>query len=143
MKTPANVFVEALHEAHADLLSDLQELEKEVGSESERPTALSKFLGNLRTHITDHFRFEEEGGYMAQVLKEEPQFQPMADELLEEHRQLTETLDTIIQEVTKAPSVRDGLRKKVKGWIKQIRHHEARENHLVQEAYYSSGATGD
>ncbi len=28
-------------------------------------------------------------------------------------------------------------------WVARVRHHESRENNLVQEAYYSSGATGD
>jgi hypothetical protein len=143
MKTSPNVFVEALHEAHTDLLSDLHELEREVGADAANPVAVSIHLGKLQTHITDHFRFEEEGGYMAQVLKEEPHLRAAADELLEEHHQIAETLAALIQEATKAPALRDALRKKVKAWIKQVQHHESRENGLVQEAYYSSGATGD
>jgi hypothetical protein len=143
MKTPTDTFVEALQEAHTDLLSDLHELEKEMGADSASPVALGTHLGSLQTHILEHFRFEEEGGYMAQVLKEEPQLRSAADELLEEHQQMAETLEGLIQEITKASGVRDAFRKKVKAWIKQIRQHESRENSLVQEAYYDSGATGD
>ena len=37
----------------------------------------------------------------------------------------------------------DTHRERIRALVSQIRHHETRENDLVQEAYYSSGATGD
>jgi hypothetical protein len=144
MEAPKNSFAEALQEAHTDLLRDLQELEKAVGSESrEGPAELGTRLGKVQTHLTTHFRFEEEGGYMAPVLKEEPRFDQVIQELLAEHRQMAQDLDAIIREVNRAQSVQAIPQERVRVWIGQVRHHEARENNLVQEAYYSSGATGD
>jgi hemerythrin-like domain-containing protein len=144
MEAPENSFAEALHEAHTDLLRDLQELEKAVSSESrEGPAELGARLGKVRTHLTNHFRFEEEGGYMAPVLKEEPRFGRVIEELLAEHSQMAQTLDALIQEVNRAQSVQAIPRERVRAWVGQVRHHETRENNLVQEAYYSSGATGD
>jgi hypothetical protein len=144
MGTPHDSFAEALYEAHTDLLRDLQDLEKAVGARSpEGPADLVTRLGKVRTHLLDHFLFEEEGGYMAPVLKEEPRFVAEAKELLAEHRQMARTLDSLIKEVGQAPTVQHDLWERVRAWVGQVRHHEARENHLVQEAYYSTGATGD
>lgn len=144
MGTPQQSFVEAIHDAHTDLLRDLQELEKANGSGSrESPAELGARLGRLRTHLNEHFRFEEEGGYMAPVLKEEPRFGPVIQELLAEHGQMSKLLDALVQEVTSTRSLQEALREKIRAWVGQVRHHENRENQLVQEAYYSSGATGD
>jgi hemerythrin-like domain-containing protein len=144
MGTPQHSFAEALHKAHTDLLRDLQELEKAVAVESrEDPAELGARLGQVRTHLLNHFHFEEEGGYMAPVLKEEPRFARVIQELLAEHRQMAQALDVLIQEVNRAQSLQAIPRERVRAWIGQVRHHESRENNLVQEAYYSSGATGD
>jgi hypothetical protein len=137
-------FADAIHEAHVALLGDLQELDEAVRSGSEEsPAELGSRLGKLRAHLLSHFRFEEEGGYMAPVLKEEPQFGPQVQELLDEHGQMARTLDALIQEVSAAHGLGETLRDRIRAWVKQVRHHEAQENHLVQEAYYSGGATGD
>jgi hypothetical protein len=144
MNTPERSFADALHDAHTALLRDLQELEKAVGpTSSEGPGELGSRLGKVRTHLADHFRFEEEGGYMAGVLKEEPRFSSAIQELLAEHSQMAQALDAIIAEVGREPTVQDVSRQKIRAWVGKVRHHETRENDLVQEAYYSTGATGD
>jgi hemerythrin-like domain-containing protein len=144
MKAPSNAFVEALYEEHADLLRELQELEKAVAASSrEGPGELSRRLENIQTHLSDHFRFEEAEGYMAPVLKEEPRFAPAVEKLLAEHGQLAQTLNAILQDVYRARGVQDVPRERIRVWVGQVRHHESRENSLVQEVYYSSGATGD
>jgi hypothetical protein len=144
MNTPERSFADALHDAHTSLLRDLQELEKAVGpTSSEGPAELGSRLGKVRTHLADHFRFEEEGGYMAPVLKEAPRFRAEIQELLAEHSQMAQALDAILQEVGREPAVADVSRQKIHVWVSKVRHHETRENDLVQEAYYSTGATGD
>jgi len=144
MNAPERSFADALHDAHTTLLRDLQQLEKAVGPTSgEGPAVLGARLGKVRTHLTDHFRFEEEGGYMAPVLKEEPRFSGEIQELLAEHGQMAQDLDAIIEEVGAGPTVQDVSRRKIHAWVGKVRRHEARENDLVDEAYYSAGATGD
>ena len=144
METPQSSFADALHDAHTVLLRDLQELEKAVASGSgEGPVELTGRLERLRTHLIEHFQFEEEGGYMAPVLKEEPRLGPVIQELLAEHGKMERILDALILEVGGTRSIQDAFREKVRTWVAQVRRHETRENNLVQEAYYSSGATGD
>ena len=144
METPQSSFADVLYDAHTVLLRDLQELEKAVASGSaESPVELAGWLERLRTHLVEHFQFEEEGGYMVPVLKEEPRFGPVIQELLAEHGKMERILDALILEVGGTRSIQDAFREKVRTWVAQVRRHETRENNLVQEAYYSSGATGD
>src|SRR5262249_20673741 len=97
MKTPEKTFADALHDAYTDLLRNLQELDHAVGSGSgEGPAELAAHLEEVREHLTEHFQLEEDGGYMAPLLKEEPRFAPTVKELLEEHRQMAATLDGLI-----------------------------------------------
>jgi hypothetical protein len=144
MEASEKDFADALHEAHADLFRNLLQLEESVrlGSSESQPE-LSIRLGNVRTHLSEHFRFEEQDGYMAPLLKEEPQIGPVVQELLDEHRQLAEALDALLQEVSAAQSLSEGFPERVRAWVKHVRQHESRENSLVQEVYYSTGATGD
>ena len=144
METSEKTFAEALHEAHADLFRDLLQLEESVrvGSAEGQPE-LSTRLENVRMHLTDHFRFEEQDGYMAPLLKEEPRVGPVVQELLDEHRQLAEALNALLQEISAARSSREDFPERVRAWVKHVRQHESRENSLVQDVYYSTGATGD
>jgi hypothetical protein len=144
MKTPEKSFADTLLEVHTDLLRELQNLEKAIDSGSRVSAAeLGARLAHIQTDLAEHFQFEEEGGYMASVLREEPHFGPVAEKLLAEHTQLAQALDALIREVGAAPTVQDTTREKIRSWVGRVRHHEASENHLVLEAYYSSGATGD
>jgi hypothetical protein len=144
MKRSEETFVETLQQEHVDLLGDLQQLEEAARPGSgETPAGLSARLGKTQAHVVDHYRFEEQDGYMAPVLKAEPRFGPVVQELLEEHRQIAQALDALIREARTAQSLTDGLGERVRDWVKQVRQHESRENHLVQEAYYASDATGD
>lgn len=144
METSERAFAEALYQAHTDLLRDLMELEQSVQRGSEQgQRELSSRLATVQTHLADHFRFEERDGYMAPLLKEEPRIGPVVQELLAEHRRLTQALGALVEEVSAAQALRDDVRERVRAWVKQVRQHESRENNLVQEVYYSSGATGD
>ena len=142
METTEKKYVEALRDEHAELFEHIEKLE-EVLDTVQTPMELSRQLHTVRTEITEHFYFEEDGGYMTPLLKEEPRFGGLVKHLLAEHRAMSETLDAIIKEVHGAISVGDGTRDRARAWVKQLRHHESKENRLVQEAYYSTGATGD
>jgi hypothetical protein len=127
---------EALSRAHRSLLEDLRKLE-----EAARPSA-GKSLTDLRdrldaadTDITEHFRFEEQNGYMSDVRKQKPHLERAVQQLAAEHRQLAQGLAGLIDKAWAASSLDDALGEEVRQWIERVRQHEHRENELVQDAF--------
>jgi hypothetical protein len=133
--TTEKSLVETLRQAHTALLNDLGELERMANS----PTGASvKELGNrlraLRSDVAKHFFFEEQNGYLSPVLKYEPRTERKARELLDDHRALLHSLDTLIQEVVTEGTASDAIREKVRDWLSRIRQHETREIEFFDEA---------
>jgi hypothetical protein len=134
-QTQASV-VETHSLAHAMLLKDLQELEEMVRrATGERLAELTARLGATRTHIKEHFRFEEQNGYMDLVRKREPRLERAVQHLAEEHRALALSLDALIEEAGARADLDDTFREQVREWIGQVRQHEARETNLIQDAF--------
>jgi hypothetical protein len=116
---------------HAALHEDLEGLKDALASVA----AVQRCLAELRSHVADHFRQEEQGGYMAAVLARQPHKERAVQQLLAEHRQLAEALDGLLAEVAAAETVDDGFRGRVWAWAERLRHHEAEENVLVEDAF--------
>jgi len=135
---------EALGRAHVALLRDLKQLEQAVQPASgEDGATLSRRLGATRTHVTEHFRFEEQNGYMAAVRKQQPRLERAIQLLADEHRQLSQSLDALLEEAHAAPSLTDALRERVREWVHHVGQHELRENDLVQDSYNLEIGTED
>ena len=131
-----NSVAEALSQAHGALLADLRELKQAVRPSSEEGLReLRTRLGAAHAHITEHFRFEEQNGYMDAVRKREPRLERTIQQFVEEHGQLRRSLDALIGEATAATSLGDTLREEIREWIERVRQHEIRENDLVQDAF--------
>jgi hypothetical protein len=135
MERTENAFARALHRAHVRLLEDLRALEAAARPSGEGLPELRARLGATRTHIADHFRFEEQDGYLEAVRKREPRLERAVRQLAEEHARLARALDDLITEAGAAATLSDALRDQVRGWVGQVRQHEDRENALVQEAF--------
>jgi hypothetical protein len=126
---------EALTGAHADLLRDLRELEQ-IASENQMGTD-EEVIGVLlraRSHIGEHFRFEEEDGYLNWVQARKPHLAPTIKVLLEDHFCLAHLLDQLIEDA-RAGMDRAELNGRVRGWLAALRRHESRENGLVQDVF--------
>jgi hypothetical protein len=131
-----NTIAEALRRAHAALLQDLQKLEEAACSGSKESLAeFRAWLSATKSHITEHFRFEEQNGYMDAVKKREPRLERTIRQLAEEHGQLRASLDALIEEAKAAAILSDPLREEVRKWIQRVQNHEIRENDLVQDAF--------
>jgi DNA-binding transcriptional ArsR family regulator len=127
---------EALARAHAALLEDLRKLEEAARPASGEGLAeLRARLSATQTHVTEHFRFEEQNGYMDAVRKREPRLERTIQQLAEEHRQLAQSLAVLLEQARAATSLDDPFREAVRRWIERVREHEARENDLVQDAF--------
>jgi hypothetical protein len=128
---------EALSCAHAALLEDLRALEEAARPESGE--GLAGLRARLRTtfdHVTEHFRFEEQNGYMDAVRKREPRLERVILQLGEDHRRLLQSLEALLDEARSAAHlVGPGLGEKVREWVERVRRHEAGETELVQDAF--------
>ena len=128
--------VEVLRQVHTALLKDLARLEDaarfSVGTDS---TEMRSRLERTRAHITEHFRFEEQNGYMDAVLAREPNLARTVESLREEHRQLAQELEGLIERTMTGQHLEDEFCDQVRSWLKSVRRHEARENTLAQDAF--------
>jgi hemerythrin len=132
----SNTFCDALLQAHRYLLKDLQALRSATETTAaERPADLATHLERARADIREHFQFEERNGYMASVLQAQPQLERTVQHLQEEHGQLLRSVNEIITEVGRAPTVTEELRQKVRDWLRSVQQHERSENVLVQDAF--------
>jgi iron-sulfur cluster repair protein YtfE (RIC family) len=125
---------EALGGAHAALLYDLRKLEEATQS-LERLEELKDHLRRAQKHISEHFRFEEQDGYMELVRKREPRLERAIQELQEEHRQLAQSLEALMAQVERLEQPDPAVCQRISNWIERVRQHEHRENELVQDAF--------
>jgi hypothetical protein len=136
MAKTANPGAEAFGRAHAALERDLRKLEEAVGSSSGMsPAEVVARLGATQTHVREHFCFEEQDGYMDTIRQREPRLERAIQHLVEEHRQLAQSLEALLGEARTAPSLHEAFRDKVRTWVGRLRGHEAHEIDLVQEAF--------
>lgn len=127
---------EAMKQAHAALEQQLSLLEKAVQAASGTSTAeLRSILESVRIRLGTHFSLEEDGGYMAAVLKREPSREHAAANLLTEHHLLRELLNSLIETRRSGVYLDDATRKSVGEWIASVRDHERRENLLVEDVF--------
>jgi len=136
MARTENSAAEALGRAHAALLDDLRKLEESVDLPSGNGLAeVRTRLTATATHIAQHFRYEEQGGYMETLRKREPRLELAIQHLAQEHRLLSQSLDALRESAATATEVDDLLRGHIQRWVNHVRQHETRENDLVQDAY--------
>lgn len=127
---------ESLRRAHAALVQDLQKLE-----ELARPGALEGLmelaacLKKTSKTLAEHFRFEEQNGYMDAVKAREPRMERRIQELAEQHGALAGSLDGLVKEAREVLKANASWQEKVRAWVKRIQRHELKENKLVQEAF--------
>jgi hypothetical protein len=134
-KTLASI-AEALEHAHIRLQADLRKLEDEAARTSTAMLPqLRSHLQATRVHIANHFQFEEQGGYMDSLRKREPRLERTIAGLAEEHEEMMQSLDTLIDSSRRPNSQLNVIRGRVREWIEQVRNHERRENDLVQDAF--------
>ena len=126
---------EDLRRAHAELRKDLRELEAAArtpaGAGGEE---LRACLGLTGAHLTEHFRLEEQNGYMDAVLQRDPNRERAVRHLQDEHRRLAASLDALL-EAAAGRGPPEALRAGVLSWVERVRDHEARENALVQDTF--------
>jgi ElaB/YqjD/DUF883 family membrane-anchored ribosome-binding protein len=131
-----NLFAAQVDQAHTAFHADLRKLEVSV-----RPSSTASLedvrdeLRSARTHTSEHFRLEEQSEWMDTVRKRGPNPERTVEHLRQEHRELLEALDTLIEVVQSADRRDDVIREKIHKWVERVRRHETRKDDLIQEAY--------
>jgi hypothetical protein len=125
---------EGLRQAHARLRKDLGELEAAARAPAGAAApALGALLRRARAHLAEHFRFEEENGYMTAVLQRDPNQGRRVEQLRDEHRRLFAALEALLDAAGRGAT--DAGRAKVLEWVAAVRRHEEREDALVQDVF--------
>jgi hypothetical protein len=127
---------ELLAATHRLILEDVEDLEEKIAPERQAtPAQVSDRLTALRTHLTEQFRHEEQGGYAQEVLTQAPQQERVVRKLLDEHADLTKAVDELVEQARAEESLDEALREKVRAWIRRLRDHESQENALLEDAF--------
>lgn len=135
MNNAIAVVAENLAQAHEALSSDLRNLQAAVNDPALSTAELQQALAVVQQHLAEHFRFEEENGYMTAVQRRQPQRARDLEKLRQEHQELARSMAELLSDCGDRVTVPDLSKRRIRLWIKQVKGHEARENSLVQEAF--------
>jgi hypothetical protein len=115
---------EDLGRAHETVLQDLRKLREAVAPAPGQPVQdLRTRLAAARKDIAEHFRFEEQNGYLEIVKKREPRLERAIEHLVQEHQELLDALDALINGAILASKVNENLRQNVQTWLKRVARH--------------------
>jgi iron-sulfur cluster repair protein YtfE (RIC family) len=136
METTDVPLADAMLKAHGALKRDLQEVSQALhSSEPAIPRQFQDRLVALQKHVAEHFRFEEQNGYMPEVLKRKPNLDRDVAKLRSDHRLLAETLSQLITEARGKVIADEAWSRRLKAWIAEVERHEILENDLIQDAF--------
>jgi len=108
----------------------------EVLPEGRVRVVLEAEIGTLREALRAHFEFEEEGGYLSQVLKGNPRLASQVDILKGEHPRLLAEADALARTLAQGPV--SAMREAVQTFLRRLNGHERREASLLQASPGSS-----
>jgi hypothetical protein len=133
MNVTPNAVAAEMARLHAVLLAEIDDVVAvPAGAPDEE---MARRLPRLREHVAEHFRFEEQSGYMTPVLQREPYQERVTEQLRGQHRELLRSLDALMAEVGFGAGTGPGFHDRVRAWVKELRRHEAEENRLYQDAF--------
>jgi hypothetical protein len=136
-------FGAALLKAHRALIEDIQKLESTPIAAGSPADDLVACLQRTRAQLAEHFRFEEQNGYLTSVLERNPHLGHAVERLGAEHGELLSLLDELCRQARSAATVSAELSPRVGDWARKVRRHEQRENILVEDAYNLDLGTKD
>ena len=131
---------------HEGIQRDMRRIKDEVTREvsfDDFPDWRLEFLWRMRDfrlHVLKHIDLEEEGGFMHEILEEAPEVFNAVQKLEDEHEEIIQLMDDILESLRKMEFKDDNkislVREQVLKLIKIIREHEEEESELIQKAYY-------
>ncbi|MGC3971675.1 MAG: hemerythrin domain-containing protein [Pirellulales bacterium] len=95
-------------------------------------------LAVLRDALAEHFRREEEGGYLEEAVGRKPALAHSADQLQEEHARLLVLAEELLADAGEARPLAESwprLLEKYRTFDASLSRHEAAEDNLLQAAF--------
>lgn len=130
---------------HKDMREHLRELHRILDTRADpirAITAIGAFVACLR----EHFRHEDEGGFFAEITEVAPRLSSRAEAVSHEHAGLLtimEAFDAKVRDTQDSSAWWNETSQEFHRLIKELMHHERREQELLQEAYLDDIGTGD
>ena len=140
---------EELRRNIADLREFLQEPRPEIGQVGFHrwSTALAETFVGLHAKVFRHFREEEEGGLLEELVEQHPRAAHVVEVLVSEHGQILENMrdilaDTMAYSGRKQPE-KPYLRRRTLSVLDLLSDHERKETDLIQQLLYEDLGTKD
>ncbi|MDX9753604.1 MAG: hemerythrin domain-containing protein [bacterium] len=136
-------------EEHREINVQIRRLKDKIRCGQGQPSnqeELRDLVSELRSHLKEHFKIEEEGGFMTPVLEERPQAESVVLHLKKEHEEILDQCDDIIQTLTSgstSPEKLEGVCETIKNLIQQLGSHEKQEDDLIQTVFVDEIGTKD
>jgi len=129
-------FADAMKRAQLALQHQLRELEQLVAPHAaDHLPDVRIRLKAVLSLVKEHFRIEEQDGYMNAVKEQDQRFESELQCFRDEHRAMRRELEFLVDEADSLQQIDAEFSESVHGWIDRFRMHEKNEIDLVQEAF--------
>ena len=127
------------------LLGDLRDLLEEPADDLTCKWLIAVLDALLQT-LPREFELQDEGGYLAEVIEEFPNWSGHVDQLLEERELLFQKLRQLRERITQQVSFAETaqrVRHDLRDWMLSLAAHHRHERRLVQTAFNLDVGVGD
>lgn len=125
-----------------DRLSVLAAAPSDVLPRARWMALLAQELRDLTSTLTEHFAYEERGGYLPIIGNKHPRFAHQIEALAAQHDQIRAGLADAAHEVSAGGTV-EALRASLARIARAVVDHERAESELIQSAMYDDIGPGD
>lgn len=119
------------------LIGDLRDLLEEPPDNETRRWLLA-VLDELLDLLPSEFEYEDQGGYLAEVCEQNPNWSPMVERLHQQHAKLYFSLLDLRNRIANEESfdfISDQVKPLLSRWIEAAQRHRDREQDLVTSAF--------
>ncbi len=138
-----------LNEAVAGIRRLLEEPRPEIGQPGAHAWAseMSRRMVELHDHLCRHFRYEEQGGMMEDLMESHPRATGKVETLVDEHATMLEEsrwmIGALLSYSEEAERSGAGLRQRLSAMLDRLEEHERHENSLIMDLAFDDLGLGD
>ncbi|MEQ8211517.1 MAG: hemerythrin domain-containing protein [Lacipirellulaceae bacterium] len=129
-----------------ELYDSIEAVRLLVAGRSYEKLDLEKTMDELHDLLELHFEIEERGGYLADLVKNEPRYEARVGTLLSEHRALLEQcekLRLLVRSGVESPAFQTRIESDFHKFLSRFLAHEHAEHQLLQGAFSDDIGSGD